>query len=199
MNLKNIKLFYVLFCATLWIIILLPTLGLFVAYPKTDQFSEIWLLGPNHRLGDYPYNISAGERYNIFTGVGNHMGDLEYYLVTVALHNQTDTSTSFVAHPLDSSFSLLEYRAFLADSKTLEKEISFSFDTVSFENNVSRVSQLTINGHSLKIDKTATWDTATNGFYYQLFFELWTYDAIAGGFKSYDWSVQLRLNLSPTI
>jgi uncharacterized membrane protein len=198
LNFKNIKIFYAFFCAALCVIILLPTLSLFVSYPRTEKFSEIWLLGSNHSLGDYPHNISPGETYNVFTGIGNLMGDLEYYLVTVELRNKTDTSTIFVANPLDTSFSLFEYRAFLADSNTLEKEVSFSFDIVSFENNVSKISQLTINGRSLKIEKTAMWDTTINGFYYQLFFELWTYEKISGGFTSHDWSVQLSLNLSRT-
>ena len=137
MNFKNVKLFYMLCCFALCIVIILPTLILFISYPKVEKFSEIWLLGPNRRLGDYPYNISVGETYKVFIGIGNNMGDLEYYLVTTKLRNRTDISTGAVIAPSDTSISLFEYRAFLADANTLEKEFTFSFDTVSFKKNVS--------------------------------------------------------------
>jgi len=50
-----------------------------------EQFSELGILGPNMKLGDYPSEIVAGDAVNLNAYVGNQMGKPIYYTVMVKL------------------------------------------------------------------------------------------------------------------
>ena len=50
-----------------------------------EQFSELGVLGPNMKLGDYPSEIVAGDTVNLNVYVGNQMGKPMYYIVMVKL------------------------------------------------------------------------------------------------------------------
>jgi uncharacterized membrane protein len=52
-----------------------------------EQFSELGILGPNMKLGDYPSEIVAGDTVNLNVYVGNQMGRPIYYIVMVKLGN----------------------------------------------------------------------------------------------------------------
>jgi uncharacterized membrane protein len=196
MNFQHLKLIYVGICALLCFLILAPNIMSGKFFAQSENFSELWILGPNHVAEGYPSIVSPNKLYKIYLGVGNLMGDLEYYTVYVKLGNQTEilpNNEGGLPNPLEPVF---EYRLFLRDNETWEREVSFSFEQVSFEGNVSRVSRLIIDGHSVDIDEIAVWDTKGNEFYYQLFFELWIYNSTASSFEFHNRSVGLRLNMS---
>jgi hypothetical protein len=195
-NFGNAKLVYVFSCVVLSLIILSPTLAEVVTFPSGEQFSELWILGPNRMAEGYPFNVSAGEAYKVYLGVGNHMGDLNYYRVYVKFRNQSEplpNSTAGLPSPLEPVF---EYNVFLRDNATWEKEFSFSFEGVSFEGNVSRVSKVLVGGYAVDVNKIAVWNETNNVFYYQLFFELWIYNATVSGFQFHNRWVGFRLNMS---
>lgn len=50
-----------------------------------EQFSELGILGPNMKLGDYPSKIVSSETINLYGYVGNQMGQPMYYTVKVML------------------------------------------------------------------------------------------------------------------
>jgi hypothetical protein len=196
MNFESVKLFYVFSCVALCLVILSPTLMAFVSFPEGEEFSELWILGPSRMVGGYPFNVSTSELYKVYLGVGNHMGDLEYYTVYVKFRNQTEplpNSTAGLPSILEPVF---EYRVFLRNNETWEKEFSFSFEDVSFEENVNRVSRVLIDGYAVDVDKIAVWDEENSGFYYELFFELWIYNTAVSGFHFHNRSVGFWLNMS---
>ena len=196
MNFGNAKLVYVFSCVVLSLIILSPTLAEVVTFPVGEQFSELWVLGPNRMAEGYPFNVSAGEAYKVYLGVGNQMGDLNYYRVYVKFRNESEplpNSTAGLPSPLEPVF---EYNVFLRNNETWEKELSFSFDGVSFEGNICRVSKVLVGGYAVDVNKVAVWNETSNGFYYELFFELWIYNATVSGFQFHDRWVGFWLNMS---
>jgi hypothetical protein len=195
-NFGDVKLLYVFSCVALSLIILSPTLAAAVTFPGGEQFSELWVLGPGRMLEGYPFNVSAGEFYKVYLGVGNHMGSLGYYRVYVKFRNQSEplpNSTAGLPSPLEPIF---EYNVLLRNNETWEREFSFSFEGVSFEGNVSRVSKVLAGGYAVDVDKIAVWNATNNGFYYELFFELWIYNTTVSGFQFHNRWVGFWLNMS---
>jgi uncharacterized membrane protein len=195
-NFENLKLFYVLSCIALILIILLPTMAAVVPVAEGEQFSELWLLGPGHTTEDFPSNVVEGGSYRIYLGVGNHMGDLEYYRVYVKLKNQSEPSPDSATGLPSSLEPVFEYNIFLRNNDIWERELSFSFEGVSFEGNVSRVSKILLGGYALDVDKIAVWNETSNGFYYELFFELWAYNAVSDSLQFNNRSVWIWLNVT---
>jgi len=52
-----------------------------------EQFSELGVLGPNMKLGDYPSQVVASDTINLYVYVGNQMGSPIYYTILVKLGN----------------------------------------------------------------------------------------------------------------
>ena len=198
MNLSDLKLVYVFSCVVLGLVILLP--GMFEVMPLLNEgepFSELYVLGSNRMLENIPSNVMANSLYTVYLGVGNHMNELESYLVYVKLRNQTEPLPDTIAglpSPLAPAF---EYRMILDDGDVWEKEFSFSFEGVSFDgSNSSQVTGLSINGLFVNVDKVAVWNEEKNGFFYQLFFELWIYNATTSVFEFHNRSVGFLLNMT---
>jgi hypothetical protein len=197
-NFADVKLVYVFSCFVLGLIILSPTLFALIPSSKGEQFSELYVLGPNRMLKNIPSSVKANSLYTVYLGVGNHMGQSESYLIYAKLRNQTEPlPDSNVGEP-SSLVPVFEYRMVLSDGEVWEKEVSFSFEALSFDGNVSRVSGLSIDGHSVSVDKIAVLNEEKNGFFYQLFFELWIYNATRSSFEFHNRSVGFTLNLTET-
>jgi uncharacterized membrane protein len=67
-----------------------------VEYRAVEPFSELGVLGPYGKLGDYPRELVVGQEISLFLYVGNHEGRSEYYQVVAKLGdkitNVSDTS-----------------------------------------------------------------------------------------------------------
>ena len=64
----------------------------------SEQFSELGILGPNMKLGDYPSEIVAGDTVNLNVYVGNQMGKPMYYIVMIKLgDNETAVDPAPIA------------------------------------------------------------------------------------------------------
>jgi uncharacterized membrane protein len=61
--------------------------GFLLPKNQGEQFSELGVLGPNMKLGDYPSQIVASETIHLYGYVGNQMGEPMYYTVLVKLGN----------------------------------------------------------------------------------------------------------------
>jgi hypothetical protein len=195
-NLGDAKLVYAFSCVVLSLIILSPTLAMFIPFPSGEQFSELWILGPERMLEGYPFNVSEAESYKVYLGVGNQMGDLGYYRVYVKFRNESEPLPNSTAGVPSSLEPVFEYDVFLRNNETWERELSFSFNGVSFEGDVCRVSKVLIGDYAVDVSKTAVWNETSNAFYYQLFFELWLYNATVSGFQFHNRWVGLWLNMS---
>jgi hypothetical protein len=195
-NFGDAKLVYAFSCVVLSLIILSPTLAMFIPFPSGEQFSELWILGPERMLEGYPFNVSPDESYKVYLGVGNQMGDLGYYRVYVKFRNESEPLPNSTAGVPSSLEPVFEYDVFLRNNETWEREVSFSFEDVSFEGDVCRVSKVLIGEYAVDVSKTAVWNETSNAFYYQLFFELWVYNATVSGFQFHNRWVGLWLNMS---
>ena len=193
MHFDDFKLVYVLTCFGLGLIILSPTLAMVVRIPGGERYSELWILGAGHMAEDYPFNVKPHEVYQVFLGVTNHMGDLQYYKVYVKLGSQTESSPNAVNGTPSVLDPVFEHQLFLRDGEAWERQVSFSFADVSFEGNSCKISNFVMDGHVLNVDKLLIWDNEGDGFYCQLFFELWIYSNTASGFQYHNRFVRFWL------
>jgi uncharacterized membrane protein len=72
-------------------LVIIGLMGAISVYPilaenrVVEPFSELGVLGPNLKLGDYPKEVSVGEGFNLYLYVGNHEGRAQYYEVRIKL------------------------------------------------------------------------------------------------------------------
>ena len=161
-----------------------------------EVFSELYALGPGHMAEGYPFNVSNGVVYMVYLGVGNHMGGSTYYEVDVKFRNSTEplsNATSGEASPLPIVY---KYRVFLGDGNVWEAPLSFSLLDVGFDRNVSSVGRLDINGVVVDVGKVSLWDSENQGFYYQVFVELWRYNMTSSSLRFDSRFIGLWLNVT---
>jgi hypothetical protein len=171
-----------------------PTLALIVQLPQGERFSELWLLGPGMMTQDYPFNVTANTNYSVNVGVGNHMGSSVYYDLYVKFRNESETAPNDTAETPSPLPTLYARRAFVQDGENWTDPLDFSFSGISFAGSQSMIHNVTINGMSVNVDKTSSWDSENRGYYYQLFVELWIYNATSDSIQFHDRFVGLWLN-----
>jgi uncharacterized membrane protein len=97
----------------------------FLAGRVVEPFSEIAILGPNQKIGDYPKNLTVGENFTLYLYVGNHEGKVMYYRVYVKLGNQSSIINE--STPLDAP-PIAQYEKILANNQTWLKPITLHID-----------------------------------------------------------------------
>jgi len=162
----------------------------------SEQFSEFWLLGPDHIAENYPFNVSAGEMYKIFVNLANHMDRSEYYLVQVKFRNITQSILEVAGSKPSSLSPLYTFRFFVADENVWESPVNFGFQDVSIEGDIVTVGDLIVNEMVFPVDASTRWDSETSCFYFQLFFELWRYDVALQSFRFDNRFVGIWLNMT---
>jgi hypothetical protein len=176
-----------------------PTVSLILQLPKGEKFSELWILGPERMVENYPFNIAVNASYLVYVGVGNHMGSSSCYAIYLKFRNQTEpipNSTAGTPSPLPV---LYEYRLVIQDGQTWEAPLTFSLPRITFLGNKCLVEELTLNNLTFRVDKPALWDSKNLGFYYQLLIELWIFDGESGIFKFHNRFVGIWLNATKRI
>ena len=174
-----------------------PALGIILPFGGgSEQFSELWLLGPDHMAEGYPFNVNEGEVYNLFVGVGNHMGGSEYYRVSVKLGNGTEVLPDVDGGVSSSLSQLYEYRFFVGDGGVWESTVTFGFEDIVVEGGVLSVGEVVVDGEGFPVDASVMWDPEKEGYFFVLFFELWRYDNILKSFRFHDRVVWLQLNMT---
>jgi len=176
--------------------LLIASPALIFVFPSraVERFSELYVLGPNRMAEGYPFNLKANETYRVFLGIGNHMGSSAYYVLYVKFRNQTEPLPNCTSGAPSSLQTLYEYRILVPDGETWETLLTFSFPHVSCFANQSLVRALTINDLMIKVEKPALWDFENDGYYYQLFFELWIYNVESADFQFHNRFVGIWLN-----
>ncbi len=178
------------------LLIATPALTTVVPLPRGATFSELYLLGPEHMLGNFPSNIAVGQNYSIYVGAGNHMASSTYYLIYMKFGNRTDPlpdATTGAPSPLSPLF---QYRLVLEDGAVFESLMNFSIANASFSSNQSVVKAIGINGFRFDVDKQVDWDAEEQGLYYRLIAELWLYNPQSGSMEYNNRFVYLHLNLT---
>lgn len=76
-----------------------------------EPFSELGLLGPGGKIGDYPKQVVAGLPFQLNVYIGNHEGKTVYYRVLVKLGDKASTINE--TNPLQAE-PMMEVRAVLS-------------------------------------------------------------------------------------
>ncbi|MGD2066938.1 MAG: DUF1616 domain-containing protein [Candidatus Bathyarchaeota archaeon] len=209
MNLEQYRVAFLVVTLGLVLIAVSPLLAILVNVPDaSERFSEFGLLGPEHTVENYPFNVIDGEEHGVFTYVGNHMGSTEHYKIYVKFGN--DTQIHF--DKASSLPPLYEFRAFVDNEGVWESPATFTFQNIALTNNTATtnnitttlpieesmlsVGSITINGITFPVDASTGWDSEDNGFYFRLSFELHRYDDALKSFSFHDSVVGLRLNMT---
>ncbi len=180
------------------LIIVTPIFSEVLVLPMGEQFSELYILGPNRLFEDYPFNITVGQTYSLYVGVANHLTSSNYYLVYVKFRNQMDhlpNATTGTPSPLQP---LYEYRFFLQKDAIWEAPLNFSILDATLTKKQTIIKKLEINGVAFDVDKPSTWDESKQRFYYQIFLELWIYNIQSNSILFNNRCVSLQLNLTGT-
>jgi uncharacterized membrane protein len=175
-----------------------PVLQRLLVYPQTEFFTEMWLLGPEHKAENYPLNITIGENYHVFLGIANHLGQCAYYLIQLKFRNQTQSAADSFNRTSSSLPSLYSINVFVADKESWELPVAFSFD-YSYDANLTRVNftRLLFNNAALDLSEySAAWGPQTNRFFGNLFFELWIYNDTIGNFQYHERYTDLKFNMT---
>ena len=91
----------------------------------TEPFSELGVLGPKMKIGDYPRELIVGEPFTLYLYVGNHEGKVTYYAVLAKLGNG-NTSVS-AEEPMNVPvFS--RYEVVLQDGKNWTRPVTLSIE-----------------------------------------------------------------------
>jgi uncharacterized membrane protein len=178
------------------LLIATPALAGVIRLPGGEQFSELYLLGPNQMAANYPSNIAVGQNYSVYVGVGNQLGSSAYYVLYVKFGNATDQLPNATLGTPSSLPPLYEYRFSIQDSMSWESLLTFSVSNASISGNNSQINTLQINGVTFNVDKPAMLDSNSTTFTYRLLFELWIYNAQTGAILFNDRFVDLQLNLT---
>ena len=196
MRIDDVKVLYGLACFSLCLIIVSPTIATFVSFPSGEPFSEIWVLGSGHMLEGYPFDVENGAKEQVFVGVGNHLGRSAYYVVYVKLRNQTQALPNSTISEPSPLAPLYEFRAVVADGETWEEPFAFSFLEASHFGDLFAVKKISINDQVFTVEYPCVWDSENNGFFYQLFFELWIYDDDISGSRYHNRFAGIWLNMT---
>lgn len=196
MNLSDYRMVFAAIFLVFVLVAASPTLSMVITWPIGERFTEFWILGPGRMAANYPFNVTENTSYTVFLGVGNRMGRLEYYVAYVKFRNQLEPLPNATAETPSPLTLIREYRAFLSEGETWEKNVTFAFSGVSSEGNSCRVSYLKIDGFAFFVNKTAMWDVENKGYYFQLFFELWRFNVAESKFQFHNRFVTVWLNMT---
>lgn len=181
-----------------------PFLSRVLVYPRTEFFTELWILDASHKAENYPFNVTRNQNYTIYLGIGNRLGYCAYYMVQVKFRNQTQPApTSFgpIEQRSPSNLtSLFNVTVFVADEQVLEIPITFAFQ-YSWNEDFSQVklNGLRLNNAWLNMTGyTISWDSVKKEFRGFLFFELWLYNSSISAFQYHGRFVGLWLNMTAT-
>ena len=200
MKLGDYKLIFIAVGLIGVLLIATPALsGAIPGLPDEEQFSELYLLGPNHMAENYPSNIAVDQNYSVYVDVGNQLGVSAYYVLYVKLGNATDPLPKNNLGISSSLQPLYEYRFSIQDKMYWESALNFSVSSASISGNNSQINTLQINGVTFNVDKPSMRDSNSVTFKYQLVIELWTYNNTSNTISFNDRYVVLQLNLKETI
>jgi hypothetical protein len=176
-----------------------PLIAELINVPDGEKFSELYLLGPEQMAQNLPFNVVADQNYTIYMGVGNHLDASTYYFCYVKLRNQIEPLPNEIAGTPSSLDPLYEYRSLVQNEINWTVPLTFSLTGISTFNNQTFLQSLSINNQKFNVDKTAQFDHNNNGYYYQIFVELWAYNPDSNALQYQNRYVYFWLNATSTV
>jgi hypothetical protein len=196
MHLENIRIIFITIGLIGVLLFASPTISLLVKPPASQEFSELYILGPNLTLANLPFNIKANVNYSVYLGVVNHLGSSFYYTAFVKLANETQFLPNATLGTPSTLPALFEYKSFISDGATWETPLTFQVNQLTFTDNTSQLSGITINGVEFPVNQTSAWNADKTGYYYNLFVELWIFNSTSGTSQYHNRFVSLNLNMT---
>jgi hypothetical protein len=176
-----------------------PAISAAIHLPDEEQFSELYLLGPEQMAQNYPSNILIGQNYSVYVNVANHLGSSAYYVLYVKLANATDQPPNTNIGIPSSLQPLYEYRLSIKDKTLWQQLFNFTITTATISQTTSKINTLQINDATLNADKSCAWNSNSTKFSYTLIFELWLYNDRTGSVEFNNRYISLQLNLTRTL
>jgi uncharacterized membrane protein len=111
------------------IMLVILSLGLLTAIPPilpervVEPFTELGILGPNMKLGDYPEVVEVGEPFTLYLYLGNHESRVMYYRTLVKFGSELDLVSE--TEPMDVPV-IASYDHFIPDDSNVTRKISLS-------------------------------------------------------------------------
>lgn len=143
-----------------------------------------------------PFNVKSGQDYLIYIGVNNHLSSSGYYEICVKFSNEDDRLPNTRTGEPSPLSSIYTQKLLIAKEQGSELPLTLSIPSISFSDNKALVNNIIINGYDIKVDKAAAWNATDSGFYYQIFFELWLYDATSSVFRFNNRTVGFWFNMT---
>jgi uncharacterized membrane protein len=200
MKLEDYKLFFITIGLIGVLLIASPALsGVLSDLPDGNQFSELYILGPERMTENYPFNIAPFQNYSVYVGVKNNLGSSAYYVLYVKFGNETDLLSKTTHEKPSSIQPVYEYRFIIQDGLNWEGLLNFSVSNSTVYGNNSQINTLQINGLSFNVDKPAMLDSNSTRFKYYLMFELWLYNSQLDEILYNQRFVHLQLNHTVTM
>jgi len=196
MRLESYKLVFAVVGLIGVLLIATPAIADAIRLPAGEQFSELYLLGPNQMMENYPSNIAVNQNYSVYVGVGNQLGSSAYYILYVKLGNETDPLPNADLGTPSTLPPSYEYRFSIQNGMNWESLLTFSVTNASISGENSQINTMQINNVAINIDKSATWDSNSTTFTYKLLFELWIYNAQMNSIVYDNRFADLNLNLT---
>lgn len=173
-----------------------PTIRLFINVPPDEQFSELYILGPNHMMEDIPFNIEKNVTYLVYVVVGNNMGSSEYYTCNVKLQNLTYPLPNTTVGTPSTQSTLYEFKTFIENGATWEAPLTFQVNQLTLTNTTSKLSTISLNGVPFVVNQISAWNSTTSGYYYRLVIELWMFNSTLGITQFHNRYVYFTLNMT---
>jgi len=196
MQLKKVRIIFITIGLIGVLLFASPTLSLLIKPPASQEFSEFYVLGPDHTLGNIPFNIKADVNYSVYLGVVNQLGSSCYYTSFLKFANKTEPLPDATLETPSTVPALYEYNSFVTDGGTREAPLTFQVNELTFADNTSTLSGISINGVDFPVMQTSAWDSVNSGYYYNLFVELWIFNSTLGISQYHDRFVNLVLNMT---
>jgi len=195
MDLENIRIIFIIIGLIGVLLFASPTMSLLVKPPASQEFSELYILGPNLTLANLPF-IKANVNYSVYLGEVNHLGSSSYYTAFVKLANETQFLPNATLGTPSSLPALFEYKSFISDGATWETPLTFQVNQLTFIDNTFQLSSITINSVEFPVELTSVWNADKTGYYYNLFVELWIFNSTSGASQYHNRFVSLNLNMT---
>lgn len=199
MGLQKYKALILVITAVSTLFIASPLLQKLVYFPQTVFFTELSLFGP-YNNATYPSNVTVGADYRLYLNVNNHLGTQASYVIKPKFGNQTQFTPDSFNHTSSILPSLGDITFSLADNKFIQLPINVSFQYNVDKNNSRQLDMqsIVLNGETIDVSNTTiAWNSGKNGFYGNLFFELWLLNDTTNALQYDQRYVSLWLKMSP--
>ncbi len=115
------------------IMIVIFSLGVLTAVPPilpervVEPFTELGILGPNLKLGDYPDSVEVGESFTLFLYLGNHESRIMYYRTLAKFGGELSFASE--TEPMDAPV-IAFYDHFILNDGNVTRQLSLSAEVV---------------------------------------------------------------------